>query len=237
MKPFIVNKNLSFTLIFLLLIGCSNIIDEKDLVERASIKYLKNNDVPFTGEVVSQFDNGQIQIEGQYNEGKRFGVWIEYYNNGSKKEEGKYKDGLKVEEWLTYFIDGIIKSKGVYISGLKDGLWKYWYNSGKKEKELQFLENREDGRALTWYENEKEKSVSTYSVGVLNGEFLEWDQNGNIISKGIFKTGERWSGYFGDDHYINGKRGSLFVKYFKNGQKKIEGILIDGKKTGPWSEW
>ena len=126
MKPFIVNKNLSFTLIILLLIGCSNIIDEKDLVERASIKYLKNNDVPFTGEVVSQFDNGQIQIEGQYNEGKRFGVWIEYYNNGSKKEEGKYKDGLKVEEWLTYFIDGIIKSKGVYISGLKDGLWKYW---------------------------------------------------------------------------------------------------------------
>ena len=66
---------------------------------------------------------------------------------------------------------------------------------------------------------------------------MEWDQNGNKISDGIFKSGKRWNGYFGDEHYINGAKGSLFIQFFKSGKKKIEGVLIEGQKTGPWSEW
>ena len=65
---------------------------------------------------------------------------------------------------------------------------------------------------------------------------MEWDQNGNKISDGIFKSGKRWNGYFGDEHYINGAKGSLFIQFFKSGKKKIEGVLIEGQKTGPWSE-
>ena len=41
-----------FTLI--LFIGCSNnVIDEDDLIEKASLKYLNNNDEPYTGAVCS----------------------------------------------------------------------------------------------------------------------------------------------------------------------------------------
>ena len=41
----------------------------------------------------------------------------------------------------------------------------------------------------------------------------------------------------GDDHYLEGQRGSLVRNFYKNGQKKAEGILIDGIKNGNWSEW
>ena len=38
-------------------------------------------------------------------------------------------------------------------------------------------------------------------------------------------------------YYLNGIKGSLFLKNFKNGNKKTEGILIDGQKSGTWSGW
>ncbi len=46
-------------------------------------------------------------------------------------------------------------------------------------------------------------------------DYIEWDENGNKISDGVFKSGKRWSGYFGDDYYISGAKGSLLQKFFK----------------------
>ena len=61
------------------------------------------------------------------------------------------------------------------------------------------------------------KIIFLIQLVVKNGEYVEWDQNGKKISEGVYKSGEKWSGYFGDDHYINGIKGLLFLEFFKNG--------------------
>jgi len=48
--------NTIYTLTLMLFIGCSsNIINEDDLIEKASLKYLNDNDEPYTGAISSKF--------------------------------------------------------------------------------------------------------------------------------------------------------------------------------------
>lgn len=46
------------------------------------------------------FDNGQIQQEGFFKEGKLEGKWISYYVNGNKKAIAEYTNGQKTGKWF-----------------------------------------------------------------------------------------------------------------------------------------
>jgi antitoxin component YwqK of YwqJK toxin-antitoxin module len=46
------------------------------------------------------YDNGQIQQEGFYKNGKVHGEWISYDMNGQKVAIGKYENGKKVGKWF-----------------------------------------------------------------------------------------------------------------------------------------
>lgn len=49
-------------------------------------------------------ENGEIQQQGFYKNGKLHGKWISYNNKGEKIAEGTYSNGAKVDTW--YFYDG-----------------------------------------------------------------------------------------------------------------------------------
>ena len=63
--------------------------------------------VPCSGnsndKIISYHENGQIEKEGIYINGKEEGKWIWYYENGQVKSEGKYKNGNKDGEWVNYY--------------------------------------------------------------------------------------------------------------------------------------
>ena len=46
------------------------------------------------------YDNGQIQQEGFFKEGKLDGKWIAYDTNGNKKSIGEYSNGQKTGKWF-----------------------------------------------------------------------------------------------------------------------------------------
>jgi antitoxin component YwqK of YwqJK toxin-antitoxin module len=52
-------------------------------------------------------DNGQIQQEGYYLDGKLDGKWISYDENGSKTAVGIYSNGIKVGNWYFWNSDGM----------------------------------------------------------------------------------------------------------------------------------
>ncbi len=45
-------------------------------------------------------DNGQVQQEGFYKDGKVHGQWVSYDENGNKVAMGQYKDGMKTGKWF-----------------------------------------------------------------------------------------------------------------------------------------
>lgn len=58
------------------------------------------------------YDNGQIQQQGFFTDGKPDGKWIAYDASGNKKSVGEYNKGQKSGTWI--FWDGAKTSKVEY---------------------------------------------------------------------------------------------------------------------------
>lgn len=46
------------------------------------------------------YENGQVQQEGFFENGKLEGYWVAYNEDGTKKASGFYKEGAKVGKWF-----------------------------------------------------------------------------------------------------------------------------------------
>ena len=47
-------------------------------------------------------DNGKVQQEGTFKDGKLDGKWTSYNEDGSVKQVAYFKDGIKTGTWITY---------------------------------------------------------------------------------------------------------------------------------------
>jgi len=68
----------------------------------AQEKNVKNEVVGDLVKSTFYYDNGQIQQEGFYKDGKVHGQWISYEVSGEKVAMGQYENGLKVGTWSFY---------------------------------------------------------------------------------------------------------------------------------------
>ena len=51
---------------------------------------------------VYYYDNGNVQQEGFFKDGKLDGVWVSYDEKGHKKAVGEYTDGVKTGKWIFF---------------------------------------------------------------------------------------------------------------------------------------
>ena len=140
----------------LLLGGCGNepvvevkpeldSVNAEELEERESIMYLKDSETPYTGNVYSVHPNGKKKVEGNYKDGEKEGLWVEWYLDGQKKSELNFKDGRY------------------------DGLQVMWHKNGQKMHEKSFKNTYVHGPNILWYENGQMKQETNWKEGVQNG--------------------------------------------------------------------
>lgn len=53
------------------------------------------------------YDNGKVQQEGFFKDGKLDGVWVSYDEKGNKKAVGEYTDGVKTGKWIYFNEDSL----------------------------------------------------------------------------------------------------------------------------------
>jgi len=112
-----------------------------DLVERDGLYDKKFSDVPFTGEIKSKTDfgqmvdgkkeghwkyyllTGQLWEKGNYDNGEEEGIWVRYHPNGQMHFKGDYKNGKKDGSWVEYWSNGQLWSKGAFKNGKEEGPW------------------------------------------------------------------------------------------------------------------
>ncbi|MCB9224988.1 MAG: hypothetical protein H6582_12460 [Crocinitomicaceae bacterium] len=95
--------------------------------------------------------NGQVQVEGEYQEGMMVGKWTYRYDTGIKSSEGSYnifaKNGVseskKHGEWTKWHRNGLLESKGNYYMGVAVGVWKYYDDTGELTESKNFGEYEE----------------------------------------------------------------------------------------------
>jgi len=95
-----------------------------------------NFDLIFEGNYINGIgkeydDNGKLEFEGEYLNGKRNGNGKEYDSNGKIISEVTFKNGLKNGKFKQYYSDGKILLEGEYLNGNEwnnkgyDKNWKY----------------------------------------------------------------------------------------------------------------
>jgi len=73
------------------------------------------------------YENGQVQQEGYFQDGKLQGKWIAYDINGNKKSIGEYSNGLKTGKWF-FWNDSVLSE--VDYENSQIALVKNWKKEG-----------------------------------------------------------------------------------------------------------
>ena len=78
------------------------------------------------------YENGQPQMQGQYDNGKRFGNWTWWHANGMKQLSGRFEADKKVGRWTWWHANGQKAIEGNYQADQAAGVWNWWDEKGKK---------------------------------------------------------------------------------------------------------
>ena len=242
------NKNLQIKL------GLS-LIDFK----RFSGKYKKEE----YGEIIEyNIYNNQMIFEGQYSNGKRNGLGIEYNDEGEVIFEGEY---LKGKKWVGVLKDydedtGKLLFEYEYLNGIINGEVKEYdkyngdllfsgkYVNGKRNgygEEYKYIPCEKSDYS---YYSQNIKKITIFSGEYSNGERKEgkeynYDEklvyegeylNGKRNGKGkLYDTNEYKVNYEGQ--FLNGKKNGKGIEYKDN--LKYEGEFKNGKKNGKFKEY
>lgn len=159
--------------------------------------------------------DGTLQSEGDFENSKRNGDWINYYPSGAISSKGKYVNDVPAGKWEYFFEDGKVSTSGEYLGGMRQGYWSAFSASGEKE------------------------SDATYVNGT--GEYREYYKSGKLKAKGMIIDGHRhghWDYYYedgkkeGECDYDHGK--GTYFGYYPDGTLQTKGEVENDKRMGTW---
>lgn len=83
------------------------------------------------------FENGQLDRVGNYQGGKKHGVWQAYYPNGFQWSEHFYETGLQTGAYKTWHPNGQRAIDGAYDeNGQPTGIWTFSDETGQIQQTL-----------------------------------------------------------------------------------------------------
>ena len=107
------------------------------------------------------YENGQKKQEGDYKDGKGYGLWTWWDENGQKEREGTYKDGKGYGLWTSWYENGQKYERNLN-DGKRDGLTTEWYSNGTKKYEGKYKDGKEVGKWTHYYGDGTIKEVKEY---------------------------------------------------------------------------
>ena len=156
------------------------------------LKECKSEEDQEAGCIAKQYDeNGNLEIEVPYKNGKREGISKNYYENGNLWGETPYKNGVIEGVGKTYYESGKLMEETPYKNGKRDGISKDYYENGNLWGETPYKNGKIDGIAKLYYENGNMLSEITYMNDEVHGSVkfyskkLIWQanaQNGKLIN-------------------------------------------------------
>ncbi len=208
-----------FVTILLLLFTSLNLSFSQDTSDKLKLK---------NGHSVEYFESensGKIKVEGDYNNGKKEGVW-KYFNVGDTLlAEINFRNDMRYGKAKYYYENGDLKSTGSFEKDQSTGEWIEWDNDKYLGKTYWKGEYSNGDRIGTWkmfFESGKKYGTGQYENGQRSGKWIFWYENGNKMSEG---------------YYVDSKYDGKYEDYYKSGEICSNGYFIKGRKEGPWIEY
>lgn len=133
--------------------------------------------------------DGKPLEEGNYDEGKRDGVWKFYYPTGDLREMSTYKSNMRDGAYEFYNNKKALQKKGQYVKNRMVGAWTFYYPSGKLKDEKNYMENKENGEAKEYFETGNLKSSGVYKNGLKDSVWYDYNSVGKKQSVFLYSAG------------------------------------------------
>ena len=108
---------------------------------------------------ITYYENGEIEIKGEYEKGKKHGKHEYYDENGQIIKEETYKDGKLDGLTTEWYESGQKRIEGSYKDGERTDTWKSWDSLGIETSAFDWFqkgynadENKEYDKAISFYE-------------------------------------------------------------------------------------
>lgn len=190
------------------------------------------------------YENGVLQLEGQYINDLRDGYFKEFGPDGKLLSISKYFQGIKQEDAreisklevrVDYYPDGKARIIGHYFNGIPEGVRREYDEQGNLVRGFLFQEGVIVGRGITketglregpwkeYYEDGKLRAEGNYSNGVRTGGWKFYFRSGALEQEGRFNQ--------------KGRHEGEWKWYYESGKLlRIENYL-DGVPDGPMTEF
>lgn len=126
-------------------------IDRMDgRVEKKANGELYFDAAPFSGYLLSRFENDSVALKQGYLAGRLHGETIAYYENGIIRHIRFYEAGEKNGLHEGYYPNGQKKFNYTFIEGFSEGNHKQWYPDGKVYSDMNYQNGKEFGKQQVW---------------------------------------------------------------------------------------
>ena len=129
--------------------------------------------------------------EGEYNAGRKVGLWKKYYPSGKIQSEITYDGGRPKGPYKTYYENGQIEEQGNWSLNKNQGEFKRYYENGQVQQAFNFDETgKRNGEQKYYHENGQLMIVGNWNGGKEDGEVKEFYANGDLKSVRVFNGGK-----------------------------------------------
>ena len=156
-------------------------ITDLQLIDDKVYKY--GDEKPYTGKVITRYEDAKINMIQTYNNGKAEGEVTSYYENGSLKEKYSLKADKIEGQYEWYGQNEEIKTTATYKNNekidettisLKDkkpftGTYSENFENGNINQVVKFKDGKRDGETIFYYDNGKIRERISYVNGNKEG--------------------------------------------------------------------
>ncbi len=228
-----------------------------DFEVRNDIVY-KNGEL-YTGVYQTYYENGNIEFEEEYLNGKAHGHHKNYFQNGNLKNDKLYENNQPNGKSQIFYKTGEIEIEGNYLKGKLNGTLIQFYKNGKKSREKFYKNDKEIKRLQDWDENGKKNIVAKdnelllkkdlfvdKSGNLFTGIYQKFYENGFLMSQCDIEKGKKHGLWIINDkegnaefesEYKNGLKDGLSQTFYKNGGLKLSGKFKKGHANGDFEEY
>lgn len=189
------NSIISFSclIIIVLTLGCSEseklaYLDEMYLGED-SLVYYKDELKPYTGKSIGYYDNGNIEMEDFYIDGRLHGISKSYYPNGNIESKITYQNGALYDTAFYFYKSGEIETTIIFEEGGVKELLTNFNESSQIMAKGHTINGIENGKWYFYYPNGIKSSFEIYDNGILVDSTFSYFPDGKLRGKGYFKQG------------------------------------------------
>jgi antitoxin component YwqK of YwqJK toxin-antitoxin module len=176
-----------FVLILLIAgLGSLQAQTETNALNRKDADNLKQGQWVITGEMRKDtaYAASDVIEEGEYENGRKVGLWIRYYPNGNVQSKINYVNGRPKGMYELYYDNGQVEEQGNWNRNKNTGDFKRFYDNGEMMQHFQFGEDgKRNGEQLYYYSNGEVEVRVDVIGGKENGSLKRYYPNGELKSE------------------------------------------------------